>query len=171
MRAQVARSTSVGAWAAALLVAWTGIAQAEPVQPLSVARPPYLVSSSRELPALMKDDSLLGPRANNLVAQQHRAITAVAVGGGAAVVLGAIGMIAEQDDCFGSGFTRQCQKQPNWTILGVAGGVFAVGLLVGVMLMPSDNLVNLVNAWNLAHPDRPLGIAPATYEVSNATPP
>jgi hypothetical protein len=174
----------VAAWAVALLVGWTSVARATtavvgspdaaappaPVQPLSVVRTPFLISSSSELPALMKDDSLLDQRANDLVAAQHRAVAAFAVGGGAAVVLGLISVIDEQNDCFGSGLTRSCQKEPNWTMLAVAGGFFAVGMLVGASLMPHDNLVDLVNAWNQAHPERPLAIAPIAY-VSNLAPP
>jgi hypothetical protein len=59
--------------------------------------------------------------------------------------------------------------RPNWTILGVGGGLFAVSMLVGALLMPHDNLVDVVNAWNQAHPDRPLAIAPTAY-VSDSTP-
>ena len=181
----------VGAWASALLVAWTSAgwaatdavspdapdpaaaaatAPVQPVQPLAVVRPPFLVSSSSELPELMKDDSLLARRANDMVAEGHQAVAAIAIGGGAAVVLGLISAIDEQNDCFGSGVTRMCQKQPNWTILGIAGGVFAVGLLVGGLLLPHDKPVDLVNAWNQAHPDRPLGMAPPAY-ASDAPPP
>jgi hypothetical protein len=145
-------------------------APVQPIQPLSVVRAPFLVSSSSQLPSLMKDDSLLDQRANDLVARQHQAIAAAAIGGGAAVVVGLIGVIDEQDDCFGSGLTRMCQKQPNWTMLGVAGGLFAVGMLVGALLMPHDNLVDVVNAWNQAHPNRPLAIAPTAY-ASDSTPP
>lgn len=145
-------------------------APVQPVQPLSVVRAPFLVSSSNQLPPLMKDDSLLDQRANDLVAGQHQAIAAFAIGGGAAVAVGLIGAIDEQNDCFGSGFTRMCQKQPNWTLLGVAAGLFAVGMLAGALLMPHDNLVDVVNAWNQAHPDRPLAIAPTAY-ASDPTPP
>jgi hypothetical protein len=144
----------------------------QPIQPLSVVRAPFLVSSYSQLPELMKEDSLLDQRANDLVAGRHQAIAAVAIGGGAAVVAGLIGAIDEQNDCFGSGFTRMCQKHPNFTILGVAGGLFAVGMLVGALLMPHDNLVDVVNAWNQAHPDRPLAIAPSPYAYgSTPTPP
>jgi hypothetical protein len=139
-----------------------------PVQPLSVVRAPFLVSSSKQLPPLMKDDSLLEQRANGLVAGQHQAIGAFAIGGAAAVVVGLIGAIDEQNDCFGSGLTRLCQKQPNWTILGVAGGLFAAGMLVGALLMPHDDLVDVVNAWNQAHPDRPLAPAPPAYVSTRA---
>jgi hypothetical protein len=150
------------------LDAAAGGAPVQPIQPLSVVRAPFLVSSYSQLPQLMKDDSLLDQRANDLVAGRHQAIAAFAIGGAAAVVVGLIGAIDEQNDCFGSGFTRMCQKHPNFTILGVAGGLFAVGMLVGALLMPHDNLVDMVNAWNQAHPDRPLAIAPHAY-VSTAS--
>jgi hypothetical protein len=145
-------------------------APVQPIQPFSVVRAPFLVSSANQLPPLMKDDPLLDQRASDLVARRHQGIAAVAIGGGAAVVVGLIGAIDEQNDCFGSGFTRMCQKQPNWTILGVAGGLFAVGMLVGGLLLPHDNLVDVVNAWNQAHPDRPLAVAPTAY-LSDSTPP
>jgi hypothetical protein len=144
-------------------------APVQPIQPLSVVRAPFLVSSSNQLPPLMKDDSLLDQRANDLVAGQHQAIAAVAIGGGVAVLVGLIGAIDEQNDCFGSGFTSMCQKHPNFTVLGVAGGLFAVSMLVGALLLPHDNLVDVVNAWNQAHPDRPLAIAPAA-SVSHPPP-
>jgi hypothetical protein len=182
MRARLAKAMSVTAWAAALLVAWTSVAGAataaavspdapvQPVQPLSVVRAPFLVSYASQLPPLMKDDSLLDQRANDLVAGQHRAIAAFAIGAGAAVVLGLVSVIDEQDDCFGSGLTRLCQRQPNWTLLAVAGGLFAASIVTGVVLSPHDNLVDVVNAWNQAHPDRPLALAPGIY-VSDPTPP
>ena len=144
-------------------------APVQPVQPLSVVRAPFLVSSSSQLPPLMKDDALLDQRANDLVAGQRRAITAFAIGGGAAVVVALISAIDEQNDCFGAGPTSMCQKQPNWTILGISGGLFAVSILVGALLIPHDTLVDVVNAWNQAHPDRPLAIAPTAY-VPDPTP-
>jgi len=238
MRVRVANSMRVGAWAAALLVAWMSVAWAatavvvspdapvraeaaatapvlqtfaagehvyvspevtggfrtiqlpdkrvgfisdgdvrleaaapvQPVQPLSVMRAPFLVSSSGQLPALMKNDSLLDQRANDLVARQHQATAAFAIGAGAALAVSLISLIDEQNDCIGSGFTRLCQKEPNWTVLGLAGGLFVVSMLVGASLMPDDKLVDVVNAWNQAHPERPLAIAPPAY-VSYPAPP
>jgi hypothetical protein len=147
-----------------------GAPSVAPVQPISTSRPLFIVSDIDQIADLTKDDSLIGPRARELVHNRH---VALGVGVGAMVsslLIGALSFVYTQNDCIGSPPTQICQQAPDFTFSYVAGGVLLVGGLIALGIACQDSPVAILNDWNQRHPDRPLTIAPGTTPAPDMTP-
>ena len=143
-----------------------------PVQPLSTAHPLFIVKDLDQLADLTKDDALLGPRARDLVHNNHLA-AGVGIGAGvASLLIAPLALVFTNTDCVGSGSTQLCQQAPNFTFGYIAAGVLLVGGLIALGIATSaDNPIDILNTWNQRHPDRPLTLAPAAVAPPDPSPP
>lgn len=149
-----------------------GAAKASPAGPAAAAaalptappappdlRPRIYVKDLDHLAELVKEDPVVWPKAKELADQRTRAITTMAVGGGAGLVLMVAGLLKYGAD------TSNDVSSPNFMnprtkvgpTLMITGLVFAIGSpLVGLALHPKrDDLLDVVNDWNTRHVDRP----------------
>ncbi len=143
-----------------------------PVQPLSTAHSLFIVKDLDQLPELMKDDALLGPRARDLIHSRKVAIGIGAGAGIASMLIAPLALVSTNTECVGSGSNQLCQQAPNFTFGYVAGGVLLVGGIVALAIMASaEDPIDLLNAWNQQHPDRPLTVAPSAVASPDSSPP
>jgi hypothetical protein len=153
---------------AVFLVSATEGRASPPVSPLPVTEPraaPMPVRFVGTLDGLgesMKSDNLLHPRALSLAARR-RAGTAVFAGGfllGAVLSVGSMTFLAGQD-CMD--FAGQSTCHPSLNKTAVAGGMLALlGAVVGgyaIVPRPGE-VIDLVNDWNVRHPEQPYALPP-----------
>ncbi len=147
-----------------------------PVSPADAIPGPDLrariyVKDLGQLADLVKEDAAVEARARGLTA---RTATALGVGG----VLGAMGLVVlltgiGNQSCHAesvalplSGPTtfQVCQGDPTQALVG--GGIMAVGSLAWMLLMPgTGDVLDVVNAWNTSHPDRPFELSGGRREM------
>jgi hypothetical protein len=143
-----------------------------PVQPLSAAHPLFIVKDIDQLPDLTKDDSLLGPRARDLIHARHVAIGVGAAAGVASLLIAPLALVFTDTRCVGSAPNQLCDQAPNFTFGYVAMGVLFVGGIVALAIGASgEDPIDFLNAWNKRHPDRPLTLAPAAVASPDPSPP
>jgi hypothetical protein len=143
-----------------------------PVQPLSTAHSLFIVKDLDQLADLTKDDSLLGPRARDLIHSRHVAVGVGAGAGIASLLIAPLALVFTNTECVGSGATQLCQQAPNFTFGYVAGGVLLVGGIVALAIAASgEDPIDFLNAWNQRHPDRPLTLAPSAVASPDPSPP
>jgi hypothetical protein len=122
-------------------------------------RPRLVVEDARQLPRLMAGDPVFSGQAQAL--ERRQTLSWVAGGLGVAAFLGftfaSMGsMSASSPDNASAGPPRE---GVTYALVGVAS--LAVGSLVAVALHPKrGEVVDLVNGWNLAHPEKPLELQP-----------
>ncbi len=133
-----------------------------------------------QLAELVKEDAAVEAKARALSA---RSGTALAIGGvltatGLVVLLTGIGNQSCETESVAlplSGPTsfQVCQGDPTQALVG--GGIMAVGSLAWMLLMPrSGDVLDLINAWNTSHPDRPFELSSGRHatlsQVARPTP-
>ncbi len=129
------------------------------------------VSDLGQLADLVKEDAAIEAKARALTT---RSTTALAVGGvltatGLVVLLTGIGnqsCHAESVALPLSGPTsfQVCQGDPTQALVG--GGIMAVGSLAWMLVAPrSGDVLDVINAWNTSHPDRPFELSSGRHEM------
>jgi len=129
------------------------------VLPVPDLRPRIYVKDLDHLADLVKEDPAVAAKARDLAS---RRTAAFAIGGGLlatglAVTLTGLGkQTCEQQSIGfpGSGTLSVCQPDPTQVIVGSV--IQLAGVLTAAILAPKrGDLLDVLNAWNGAHPDRP----------------
>lgn len=124
--------------------------------------PKIYVKDLEHLAELVKEDPLVGPKAQQL-AERRKAGLALGIAGVAVgVVLTAVGIGSRSmEDCEGPGGSF-CVPKPNFGMiyggLGVAAGS---GLLAYALMPKSGDLLDVINEWNTRHPADPFELTGA----------
>lgn len=125
-------------------------------------RPRIFVKDLDHLAELVKDDPAIASQARSL---STRRTTALAVGGavtvaGLAVFVTGVGRQSCHDETTPfplSGSFQVCEADPTQAIVGM--GITLAGGLLGILLMPGNSdFLDVINAWNVSHPERPFEI-------------
>ena len=125
-------------------------------------RPRIYVKDLDHFAELVKEDATLEASAQTLVA---RRAAAVGVGGtllltGLVVTLTGMGNQSCHDSTPfpGSGTLHICEGDPTQAAIGAA--ITAAGVLAAAIIFPkSGDLLDIINAWNTSHPDRPFELS------------
>lgn len=130
-----------------------------PVEPLTnpsrtfTPGPTLYVKNLDHLADLVKEDSMVGPRASSL-ARRHFAGYATIFGGGVGGMLlglGGLTLLAKQS-CSADGM---CVKEFNTPVFNAGMAISLASLAVGYFMLPSrGDLLDVVNQWNGRHADR-----------------
>jgi SH3-like domain-containing protein len=133
------------------------------VQPISAAPPvakPHAtiyVENLQHLADLVAEDKVVGPMAQDLVTRREAALGVGIVGGGAGLVLDALGLfVFTHEDCPDTGGLAPplCTKMYNSTMVLTGLAVLTVSTIVAVAMWPKrSDLIEIVNAWNPRHLD------------------
>jgi hypothetical protein len=134
-----------------------------PVQPIVTApsvpsQAKLYVSDVGSLAALVVNDPVVNPMAQHLVSRRQGAIGAgVAIGIIGAAVLVA-GILDTHPLCAG---TFCSGSEPSAPLISVGALLLPVGGLVAALLYPKqDDLLDVINTWNLRHLDNQLTVEP-----------
>jgi hypothetical protein len=122
-------------------------------------RPRIYVKDLDHLAELLKEDAPLQAKARDLSTRRTNALTVGGVLLSAGVLVAVMGATHETCDSEPAGRPPAQQIQvctPNVGLL-VAGSVISMsGVLAAMLMSPKhDDLLDVVNAWNASHPDRP----------------
>ena len=133
-----------------------------PRSPPPDLRPRLYVKDLDHLAQLVKEDAAVEARAQAL---GTRRTAALGVGGalfatGLVVALTGVGNQSCHDSTPfpGAGTMRICESDPTQTAIGA--GITAAGALAAMIISPkSGDLLDVINGWNTAHPDRPFELS------------
>lgn len=137
-------------------------ATAAPKLPPPDLRPRVYVKDLDHLAQLVKEDAAVEAQAQALAT---RRTAALGVGG----VLFASGLVVAltglgNQNCHdstpfpGAGTMRICETDPTQTAIGA--GIAAAGALAAMVISPKPgDLLDVINGWNTAHPDRPFELS------------
>ncbi len=115
------------------------------------------------LAELVKDDPRIAAQARSIASRRTTALTVGGVTIAASSVVFLTGMgnqtCRQEPVPFpGSGSTRICQGDPTQTLIGA--GIAVAGSVLTALLWPtSSELLDVINDWNVAHPDRPFELS------------
>ncbi len=124
--------------------------------------PKIYVKDLEHLAELVKEDPLVGPKAQQL-AERRKTSLALGIGGVAVgVVLTAVGISSRsREDCTGPSGSF-CVEKPDFGMMYGGLGVAAVSGLISYALMPkSGDLLDVINEWNTRHPANPFELTGA----------
>jgi hypothetical protein len=128
-------------------------------------RPRIVVRDLDHLAELVKQDPAVAVKARALADRQRASFAVGGLGVVAGLVVSAIGMTQETCESQPTGFPgggafRSCRFTGGGMV--VAGGILmAGGAVAAVLMLPKrGEFLDVVNAWNSAHSDRPIDLYP-----------
>jgi hypothetical protein len=131
-------------------------------------RPRIFVKDLDHLAELVKEDPAVAAQARALASRERSAllIGGTLVATGVVVALAAVGRESCDAQPFGSQTIQVCHPTGQGQM--VLGGALSLGgALTAVALMPRrGDFLDVVNAWNVAHQDRPIELFPLVAQVS-----
>ncbi|MFY0528860.1 hypothetical protein ACN28I_38775 [Archangium gephyra] len=138
-----------------------------PEREATAPAPKIYVKDLEHLAELVKEDPLVGPKAQQL-AERRKAGLALGIAGVAVgVVLTVVGISSRStEDCERPGGSF-CVPKPNFGMMYGGLGVAAGSGLISYALMPkSGDLLDVINEWNTRHPANPFELTGAGAPAS-----
>ncbi|WP_375767695.1 hypothetical protein NR798_39395 [Archangium gephyra] len=130
-----------------------------PVLEATAPAPKIYVKDLEHLAELVKEDDLVGPKAQQL-SERRKTSLALGIGGVAVgVVVSVLGMASRSEQCEPSRFPGSdpfCVEKPNFGMMYGGLGVAVGSVLLSYALMPkAGDLLDVINEWNTRHPANP----------------
>jgi hypothetical protein len=140
-----------------------------PAPPKPDLHPRLIVEDAGQLPRLMQKDPTFAQQAQALA--QRRTLSWVSFGLGVAAAIGFTVASVNSRNGPPPGDPSFGKTSPDVARYGLAGlGSFALGSLVALAVYPRrGDVIDLVNGWNLAHPEDPLEVEPILLVPAEAT--
>ncbi|HEU4382513.1 MAG TPA: hypothetical protein VFR85_03330 [Anaeromyxobacteraceae bacterium] len=132
-------------------------------------RPRIYVKDLDHLAELVREDPTVAAKASSIASRRTNAMTVggVTIAAGMVVFLTGMGNETCRDEPVpfpGSGSIRMCQADSTQSMIGL--GITAAGSLLVALLWPGPNeLLDVINDWNVAHPDRPFELGGGHHPI------
>jgi len=145
-------------------------AEDRPVREATPPSPKIYVKDLEHLAELVKEDPLVGPKAQQL-AERRKAGLALGIAGVAVgVVLTAVGIGSRSEQCEPSripGADPFCVPRPHFgMVYGGLGVALGSGLISFAVMPKAGDLLDVINEWNTRHPANPFELTGANAPPS-----
>jgi len=132
--------------------------------------PKLYVKDLEHLAELVKEDPLVGPKAQQLSERRKTGLAVGIAGVAVGVLLSVVGMASRSEQCEPSRFPGAdpfCMQKPDFGMvyggLGLAAGS---GLLSYAIMPKAGDLLDVINEWNTRHPANPFELTGANAPPS-----